>query len=216
MTRIPIQDEESADELTREFWAGCETLLGRVPTSMRLYARLPRIAMWMMPFITTLQREGAGGRLDGRTKEIAILKTSMVNSCAYCIGHNTVLAQSFGMTLEQIEALGDGYESSDLLDRREKAVVRWAEAVTLNTAARDVDAFDALKEWFDDDEILELTWVTAMFNMINRIHDTLHLEIEPHDQVKRITRAARVAPGQVLEYGRSILDSLERDIEHRR
>jgi uncharacterized peroxidase-related enzyme len=194
--------------LTQQFWKGCKDLIGRVPTSMRIYARLPKVAMWMLPFITALQREGAGGKLDGRTKELAVLKTSLVNACDYCMGHNVVLAQATGISIEQIDALGDGYEDSELLGDREKAVVRWAEAVTRNTAYRDDAAFEALRKWFDDDEILELTWVSALFNMLNRMHDTLHLDLEAGSEIDKIKATAVVPQERVFNYVRRMVDYL--------
>jgi hypothetical protein len=50
---------------------------------MRTIARAPGVARWMMPYIAAVQREGVGTRLDGRTKELAILKTSLVNACHF-------------------------------------------------------------------------------------------------------------------------------------
>ena len=53
--------------------------------------------------------------------------------------------------------------------------------MTLNTARRDQEGFARLQEHFNDDEIVELTWVAALFNMINRINDALWLDIEDED-----------------------------------
>jgi len=83
MARVPYVSDAEASEQVRLFFEGCRELIGRVPHSMRAYARSPHVATWFLPFLVTLQREGAGGLLDGRTKELAILKTSMVNGCAY-------------------------------------------------------------------------------------------------------------------------------------
>ncbi len=83
MARVPYVSDAEASEQVRLFFEGCRDLIGRVPRSMRVYARSPNVATWFLPFLVTLQREGAGGLLDGRTKELAILKTSAVNGCAY-------------------------------------------------------------------------------------------------------------------------------------
>lgn len=83
MARLPYVTDEQVSERQRAVFDGCVELLGRVPNSMRLYARTPAVATWFVPFLASLQREGAGGLLDGRTKELAILKVSLVNSCRY-------------------------------------------------------------------------------------------------------------------------------------
>lgn len=211
MTRVPMRTDAEADALTKAFWDGCTELIGRVPNSMRVYGRLPKIAMWMLPFMVSLQREGAGGHLDGRTKELIVLKTSMANACEYCVTHNTSLGQATGLTLDEIDVLDGEYAGSTLLSDRDKAVVRWAEAVTRNTGARDQDAFEALRQWFDADEIVEITWLSAMFNMLNRVHDTLHLDIEPQHEVNLIRRSARIPEEKVLAYVRKMVDLAERE-----
>ncbi|MCC7103701.1 MAG: hypothetical protein IT307_01040 [Chloroflexi bacterium] len=83
MARLPYLNDDELNDRQRLVFDGCVELLGRVPNSMRLYARTPKVAGWFVPFLASLQREGAGGLLDGRTKELAILKTSLTNSCRY-------------------------------------------------------------------------------------------------------------------------------------
>jgi hypothetical protein len=58
-------------------------------------------------------------------------------------------------------------------------VVRWAEAVTLNQAKEDDEAFEALRQHFDEDAIVELTVVAAWRNFMNRLVDALHVDLEP-------------------------------------
>lgn len=205
-----VTDEEAAnDAVLSKFFAGCRNLIGRVPNSMRVYGRVPTSAAWLLPFLVSLQREGAGGRLDGRTKELIVLKTSFSNECDYCATHNTSLGQATGLSLEQIEALPTDYQSSASLSDRDKAVVRWAEVVTTNEAARDKAAFEALKEHFDDDEIVEITWLSAMFNMLNRVHDSLLIDIELPDEVAHIQRSSFIPHASVVEWASEMVGIME-------
>lgn len=215
MTRVAmVTDEEAAESaVLRTFFDGCERLIGRVPNSMRVYGRAPNSAPWLLPLLVSLQREGAGGRLDGRTKELVVLATSFTNACNYCATHNTSLGQATGLTLDQINAVESDYRSTDLLSDRDKAVVRWAEAVTRNEAARDKDAFEALGQWFDDEEIVEITWLSALFNMLNRVHDSLQIDIELPDEVDRIQRSSFVPQKAVVEFAREMADVMHRHIE---
>ncbi len=83
MARIrPLDDGEAPPE-AREVLAGAARLLGWTSNFMRTAARAPGVARWMMPYIVAIQREGVGTRLDGRIKELAILKTSLVNACHF-------------------------------------------------------------------------------------------------------------------------------------
>lgn len=81
--RLPAISDEQASEQVAEIFRGCNELLGRTANFFRTISHTPDVAKWVLPFIASLQREGAGSVLDLATKELAILKTSLINSCAY-------------------------------------------------------------------------------------------------------------------------------------
>lgn len=83
MARIPPLDDQEVSPEGREVLQGARRLLGFASNSMRTIARAPGVARWLMPYIAAVQREGVGTRLDGRLKELAILKTSLVNACHF-------------------------------------------------------------------------------------------------------------------------------------
>ena len=58
-----------------------------------------------------------------------------------------------------------------MYDDREKAVIRWAESLTENTARDDDNAFLELKKYFNEQDIVELTLFTCLFNAWNRLQD---------------------------------------------
>lgn len=184
MARIPYLTDAELTPDQRAVIQGRVEVFGRSSAFQRIVTRTPKVARWFLPFVYSLQRGDTGGLLDGRTKELAVLKTSSLNACSFCMAHNVSLGGAVGLSEEQIAAVtGADYESSASLTDRDKAVVRWAESVTLNRARRDMDGFARLKEHFTDDEIVELTWVAALFNMINRITDSLWLDVEEEDVV---------------------------------
>lgn len=202
MARIPYLTDEASTADQKAVLDARREVFGRTSAFQRIVTRTPKVAQWFIPFSYALQRGGCGGLLDGRTKELAILKTSMVNACSFCTAHNVSLGQAVGISPAQIEALSGDYMSSPLLSERDKAVVRWAESVTRNEGRRDAAGFDMLKAHFSDDEIVELTWVIGLFNMVNRITDTLWLDVEPSD-VSGIQRP--ITEEQILQYVRRIL-----------
>jgi hypothetical protein len=87
---------------------------------------------------------------------------------------------------------GDDWRSSALFDDREKLAIEWAEAVTLNRARRETALFERLTQAFSTQEVIELTLATAMFNMINRLNDSLQVDLEDQDQVDLIKRSVRL------------------------
>ena len=202
MARISmISDEEALkDPVVEALYEGARTLVGRVPNATRVRAHLPRFAAWNLALTSGLHRQGGGGTLEGSMKELIVLKTSMLNDCDYCRTHNTVLAQETGLTVEQIDAVEGDYQASDLFTAREKAAIRWAEAVTLNTAYRDDAAFEELQRHFTEPEILEVTWLSAYFNMSNRLQNSLRVDIEPPAEVEWIRRRPTASPDAIVDF----------------
>lgn len=81
--RAEILDIHQASGETERFFTATALMRGRVPNSSRVWGHIPHIAKFQLPAGTVLQREGAGGVLSCRIKEMAVLKTSHVNSCNY-------------------------------------------------------------------------------------------------------------------------------------
>lgn len=81
--RVPILDALSATGEVARFFEASAQLRGRVPNSSLVWGHIPYIAKFQLPAGVALQREGAGGFLSCRIKEMAVLKTSHVNTCAY-------------------------------------------------------------------------------------------------------------------------------------
>ena len=112
-----------------------------------------------------------------------------------------MLGQALGLKDEEFDALqADNYRDSQLFDDREKAVLAWAEAMTLNTAKRDNKVWDDLKKHFSDAEIVEISLITGMFNMINRLNDTFRTELEPEEYNRRQHKAVGVTAQALVDY----------------
>ena len=206
--RVSMVDPAEATGIMSLFFKAVEQFLGRVPNSRRVAAHTPMVNMLMLPFSAVLQREGAGGLLSSKIKEIAIIKTSHLNGCAYWFAHNTSLGQAAGVTEEQVQVIGtDDYMTSPLLSDREKAAVLWAEHVTKNTARSRDDVFETVRESFSESEVVELTMITAYFNMNNRFMDSLKIPLEHQDSVNKIKGTGSLDPKKIQQYLQTILDN---------
>jgi len=69
-----------------------------------------------------------------------------------------VLGQALGLTDAEFAALQGEYAASVHFDARDRAVLRWAEAMTLNTAKNDDGAWAEMRRHFTDAEIVESRW----------------------------------------------------------
>jgi alkylhydroperoxidase family enzyme len=111
-----------------------------------------------------------------------------------------VLGQALGLTDEEFAALQGDYGASPLFDEREKAVLAWSEAMTLNTAKRDNKVWDELRRRFTDAEIVEVSMACAMFNMINRLNDSFRTELESEEYNRRQHGAVGVTSAALEDY----------------
>jgi len=112
-----------------------------------------------------------------------------------------VLGQALGLKDAEFDALqSDDYRDSPLFNKKEKAVMAWAEAMTLNTAKSDNKVWNELKEHFSDAEIVEISLITGMFNMINRLNDSFRTELESEEYNRRQHGAVGVTRTTLEEY----------------
>ena len=89
-------------------------------TDWRPLGLSPQIMLAVHKLFFRLQGEHGGSLTDVRDKELVAIKTSYMNGCAYCLGHNVDFGQPVGLTLDEIQAaVSPGYAESDALtDRR--------------------------------------------------------------------------------------------------
>jgi alkylhydroperoxidase family enzyme len=111
-----------------------------------------------------------------------------------------VLGQALGLTEGELEALQGDYRGSALFDAREKAVLAWSEAMTLNTAKTDDAVWTELRGLFDEAEIVEISLACGMFNMINRLNDSFRTELEPEEYNRRQHGAVGVTRRVLEDY----------------
>lgn len=83
------------------------------------------------------------------------------------------MARRHGATQEQIDGLED-LERVDLPEG-EKAALRFAEKMTIDAASIRESDVDALRQHYDDDQIVELACVVGLFNSLNRFAEAMGL-----------------------------------------
>lgn len=163
-----------------------DMFLGRTANLQRILAtHSPYLARWFGGLAAAVRQPDLGASTDARLRGLASIKTSMTNACSYCTAHTSTYGQGLGISEDALAAmLDDSYKTSPLFSERDKAAIAWSEAMTKNTAQRDTAAWDAMKANFTDTEIVEISMACAMFNMINRLNDSFHtnLETEEHNQ----------------------------------
>jgi AhpD family alkylhydroperoxidase len=101
---------------------------------------------------------------------LVFLRASQVNGCAYCIYMHSRDLMKEGTSIDKVLMVSVWREIDGVFDARERAALRWTEAVTriADTAASDTD-FEALAQHFSEQEIADLTLAVSVINVYNRM-----------------------------------------------
>ena len=122
-----------------------------------------------------------------------------------------MLGQALGLTDAEFDALQGDYRASTLFNEKEKAVLAWSEAMTLNTAKQSGRHWDDLRRLFSDAEIVEISMSCALFNMINRLNDSFRTELEPEEYNRRQHGAVGVTAATLDTYACRICASRKQE-----
>ena len=115
--------------------------------------------------------------LDRRSLELALVAVSKVNACDYCVAHHSPMLNVVGASKAAIENILD-YANVDEFDAKDRLVIEYAKAVTIDANKVRDGVFDRLREHFSEAQIVELTWRIALCGAFNRFNDVLQLDIE--------------------------------------
>lgn len=174
MTKIAYAQEGQEAEGARPFYDAIKQRFGMVPNLVKLVGHSGPATEGL---VTLLDIYFAKLSLPTRIREIAYLTAAKANGCAYCTAHHTPLARQAGLTDDQIAAFSDVAGASIKLSPAEAAVVRFALETTRDVAASD-EVHAALREYFGPAHVVEIAFVVASANFVQRIGRNFGVELE--------------------------------------
>jgi alkylhydroperoxidase family enzyme len=89
-----------------------------------------------------------------------------------------LLGRAAGLSEEKLAHLGDDPLPEGLYEPDEAAIVRYAQRSTGMETIDDV-TYGALREHFDERQIIEICFTVGLSNLINRFHATFLTELDP-------------------------------------
>ena len=84
------------------------------------------------------------------------------------------MGSELGISDEKIDAL-DGYATSSLYSDRERLALEYADSMTITDREVNDELFSRLKQFFDDDELVELTATIAWENASSKFNRALRV-----------------------------------------
>lgn len=124
---IPYVDGETLDPTVVEIFASLQKSVGMVPSIYRVMAHAPAILEASQTWTRAITKTQAL-----RIKEIAYIRTSALNRCAYCLIFHRKLGVKAGLNEDQLGALEE-IERTDwsAFGPAEQNIIRFAQAWTL-------------------------------------------------------------------------------------
>ncbi|MCW2389636.1 AhpD family alkylhydroperoxidase [Sphingobium sp. B11D3B] len=108
--------------------------------------------------------------IDPVLMEMTYLRVSQINGCAYCIDLHSRDLMKNGIPPEKLALVPVWREAGALFDERERAALRWAEAVTQVAETHIPDEeFAAVRVIFSEKEVVDLTIAMGLMNAYNRM-----------------------------------------------
>lgn len=143
---------------------------GAVLEPARLWGRTPRVFAAVALLYGALDRRSSP--IDPALRTLVTVRVSQINVCGFCVDINSATALKRGVSEGKLAALAD-FSSSELFTEREKAVLHYAEAVTYSDRRPAEAHFTALRQYFSDDAIIELTGLIAFQNLSSKFNAAL-------------------------------------------
>lgn len=173
MARIKPLTTSEVPELQPVFKAG-EKIMGFVPNDGLTMAYKPAI---LKAFLGLVQSIYAPGKVDDGLKRLIGLITSNAAGCQYCQAHAANAANEQSIAKDKINAIWE-FESSDLFTAAEKAALMVALKAGMSPNEVSDEDFNNLKEYYDNEEIIEIVSVISMYGFLNRWNATLQTDLE--------------------------------------
>jgi len=154
----------------RLFFSAQRKKYGSVLNSSLLWARSPQLFLGLSCLFGALERKTS--LISPALRSLIIVRVSQINACAFCIDLNSYILSQRGVPLSKVEELGN-WRKSTLFNDEEKIVLEYTEAITITDKRVDEQLFKHLREFLNDDQIIELTAAIAFQNMSTKFNTAL-------------------------------------------
>lgn len=113
-------------------------------------------------------------------RELAQMRVGWARGSRFVFSQHCKAARDNGVPESQIAAIA-GWASSDAFDAPERAVLAWVDALVLQGGRVSDETFGALAEHLGEVEILELTYITTLYDQHAVMAKALRLELDDVD-----------------------------------
>lgn len=119
-------------------------------------------------------------RLDPVLRELGQTRVGWVKQAQFVFSQHCKSLRGMGVSDEKIAAIPH-WHVSDVFDQKERAVLAYADCLSAHGGRTPKEVIDKLKTFLSDEEILELTYITCLYDMHAVIVRALRLEFDDRE-----------------------------------
>jgi alkylhydroperoxidase family enzyme len=144
-------------------------------------------------------------KLDPKLRELGQIRAGFARQSQFVFSQHCKACRSVGIKDEQVAAIPH-WQTATCFSPLERAVLAYTDCLVLEGGRVPDGVFDALRAGLSDEEILELTYVTCMYEMHATMSRALRLEYDDVDE--RVVEVA--APAEASEDVMAAVDQVRR------
>jgi len=168
---LPPDHDPEVAELAQFF----QETLGFCPNSVLTMQRRPAIAKAFISLNKAVMENQ--GRVTSTLKRLIGYVASLNAGCQYCQAHTIRAAERYGADKEQLENVWS-YQTHPAFQAAERAALDFAVAASAVPNSVDEAIATALRQHWDEGEIVEILGVIALFGYLNRWNDSMGTTLE--------------------------------------
>lgn len=184
MMRVTIKQAKEYPWILRPFFWNQKRKYGEILTPGLLWGRVPKLFASVAMLYGALDRKSSP--INPELRSLVTVRVSQINWCKFCVDINYATLAKRSGSIEKVDKLAE-WKDSDLFDEKEKVVLEYTEAVTYTDQQVTDELVNRLKDFFDDDGVVELTGLIAFQNLSSKFNSALDVPAQgfcklPNDQ----------------------------------
>jgi alkylhydroperoxidase family enzyme len=120
-------------------------------------------------------------KLDKKLRELGQIRAGFARGSQFVFSQHCKASRDVGLSEAQVQAI-PAWQVADCFSPIERAVLAYTDCLVLEGGRVPDPVFEALRKGLSDEEILELTYVTCMYEMHATMSRALRLEYDDVDE----------------------------------
>ena len=177
-TALDLPMADPLPEATQKYFDICQEKLGMVPNVLQAYAfNVDKLNAFTALYNDVMLADSGLSKLE---REMIAVVVSSINKCYYCLTAHGAAVRQLSGDPKLGEMLVMNWRVA-ALDARQKAMLEFAELMTIASARIEEKDRDALRQvGFNDRDIWDTAAVAGFYNMSNRIASAT--DMRPNDE----------------------------------